>query len=83
MVYSVVLKYFKNDRLWFVFFFYLLLIGGNLFVMILFYCFIVYLESKYGVYYVMGGINVFVKGIVGFVIWYGGIICYGEIIEII
>ena len=62
-VYSLVSRYFTNDKLRIAFSFHPLLIGGNPTTTTAYYCLIAHLERLHGVHYTMGGIGALVRAI--------------------
>ena len=64
-VYSMVSKYIKHPKLRIALSLHPLLIGGNPFSVTAMYCLINYLESNWGVHFVMGGTGKLVQALVG------------------
>ncbi len=80
-VYSLVSKYFRDDRLRTVFSFHPLLIGGNPFRASSIYCLISFLEKRWGVHFAMGGTGALVDGLVNLIESQGGELRCGEEVE--
>jgi phytoene desaturase len=82
-VYSLVSKFFRDDRLRIVFSFHPLLIGGNPFTASSIYCLIAFLERRWGVHFAMGGTGRLVDGLVKLIEGQGGALrCNQEVREI-
>ena len=83
-VYSIISKYFKDERLRTAFSFHPLLIGGNPFRSSSIFCMITYLMERHGVHYAMGGMGALVRGLVGLIEKEGGEVrCNAEVGEIL
>ncbi len=80
-VYSLVSKYFRDERLRAAFSFHPLLIGGNPFRASAIYCMISSLEKQWGVHFAMGGTGALVAGLVDLIELQGGEIRCGEEVE--
>jgi phytoene desaturase len=77
-VYSLVAKYFRDERLRMVFSFHPLLVGGNPFSASSVYCLITFLEKHWGVHFAMGGTGKLVEGLVQLIEGQGNEIRYGQ-----
>jgi phytoene desaturase len=83
-VYSLVSKFFRDERLRVVFSFHPLLIGGNPFTASSIYCLIAFLERRWGVHFALGGTGRLVDGLVSLIEGQGGRLrCNEEVGEII
>ncbi len=83
-VFSLVSKFFRDERLRVVFSFHPLLIGGNPFTASSIYCLIAFLERRWGVHFALGGTGRLVEGLVGLIEGQGGRLrCNEEVREII
>jgi len=83
-VYSLVSKFFRDERLRTVFSFHPLLIGGNPFTASSIYCLIAFLERRWGVHFAMGGTGRLVEGLIGLIEGQGGRLrCNEEVREIV
>jgi phytoene desaturase len=83
-VFSLVSKFFRDERLRVVFSFHPLLIGGNPFTASSIYCLIAFLERRWGVHFALGGTGRLVEGLVRLVEGQGGRLrCNEEVREII
>jgi len=83
-VFSLVSKYFRDERLRVVFSFHPLLIGGNPFTASSIYCLIAFLERRWGVHFALGGTGRLVDGLVGLIEEQGGKLrCNAEVREIV
>lgn len=83
-VFSLVSKFFRDERLRVVFSFHPLLIGGNPFTASSIYCLIAFLERRWGVHFALGGTGRLVEGLVGLIEGQGGgLRCNEEVREII
>jgi phytoene desaturase len=83
-VFSLVSKFFCDERLRVVFSFHPLLIGGNPFTASSIYCLIAFLERRWGVHFALGGTGRLVEGLVRLVEGQGGRLrCNEEVREII
>ena len=83
-VYSLVSKFFRDERLRVVFSFHPLLIGGNPFTASSIYCLIAFLERRWGVHFALGGTGRLVEGLVRLIEGQGGSLrCNEEVSEII
>jgi phytoene desaturase len=71
-VYSMVSRYFKNEKLRQVMSFHPLLVGGNPFSTTSIYTLIAFLERKWGVHFPMGGTGALVNGLVSLIEGQGG-----------
>ena len=76
-IFSLVSKFFKNEKLRQVFSFHPLLIGGNPSSVTCVYSLIAALERRYGVYSAIGGTGAIVKAMIDLYIDIGGKITYG------
>ncbi len=82
-VFSLVSKFFRDERLRVVFSFHPLLIGGNPFTASSIYCLIAFLERRWGVHFALGGTGRLVDGLVGLIEGQGGRLrCNEEVREI-
>jgi phytoene desaturase len=75
---GLVSSYVRDSRLRVVFTFHPLLIGGNPFTTTSIYCLIAFLERKWGVHFVMGGIGRVVQGLVRLIETQGGKVRHGQ-----
>jgi phytoene desaturase len=83
-VFSLVSKFFRDERLRVVFSFHPLLIGGNPFTASSIYCLIAFLERRWGVHFALGGTGRLVDGLVGLIEGQGGKVRYNaEVREIV
>lgn len=83
-VFSLVSKFFRDERLRIVFSFHPLLIGGNPFTASSIYCLIAFLERRWGVHFALGGTGRLVDGLVGLIEGQGGTLrCNQEVREIL
>jgi phytoene desaturase len=83
-VFSLVSKFFRDERLRVVFSFHPLLIGGNPFTASSIYCLIAFLERRWGVHFALGGTGRLVDGLVGLIEGQGGTLrCNAEAREIV
>ncbi len=83
-VFSLVSKFFRDERLRVVFSFHPLLIGGNPFAVSSIYCLIAFLERRWGVHFALGGTGRLVDGLVGLIEGQGGKVRYNaEVREIV
>jgi phytoene desaturase len=83
-VYSLVSKFFRDERLRTVFSFHPLLIGGNPFTASSIYCLIAFLERRWGVHFALGGTGRLVDGLVKLIEGQGGrLCCNADVREII
>src|SRR6478672_2834005 len=82
-VFSLVSKFFHDERLRVVFSFHPLLIGGNPFTASSIYCLIAFLERRWGVHFALGGTGRLVEGLVKLIEGQGGRLhCNREVREI-
>lgn len=77
-VFSLVSKFFRDERLRVVFSFHPLLIGGNPFTASSIYCLIAFLERRWGVHFALGGTGRLVDGLVGLIEGQGGKLRYNS-----
>jgi len=77
-VYDLVATYVKDPRLRIALSLHPLLIGGNPFTTTSIYCLIAFLERRWGVHFVMGGIGRLVQGLVRLIHDQGGLVHCGE-----
>jgi phytoene desaturase len=77
-VYSLVAKYFRDERLRTVFSFHPLLVGGNPFSASSIYCLITFLEKHWGVHFTMGGTGKLVEGLVKLIEGQGNELRYNQ-----
>ncbi len=83
-VFSLVSKFFRDERLRVVFSFHPLLIGGNPFTASSIYCLIAFLERRWGVHFALGGTGRLVDGLVKLIEGQGGRLrCNEEVREIV
>ena len=83
-VFSLVSKFFHDERLRVVFSFHPLLIGGNPFTASSIYCLIAFLERRWGVHFALGGTGRLVEGLVRLIEGQGGKLqCNSEVREIV
>ena len=83
-VFSLVSKFFRDERLRVVFSFHPLLIGGNPFTASSIYCLIAFLERRWGVHFALGGTGRLVDGLVRLIEGQGGKLrCNAEVREIV
>jgi phytoene desaturase len=83
-VFSLVSKFFRDERLRVVFSFHPLLIGGNPFTASSIYCLIAFLERRWGVHFALGGTGRLVDGLVRLIEGQGGQLrCKAEVREIV
>jgi phytoene desaturase len=83
-VFSLVSKFFRDERLRVVFSFHPLLIGGNPFTASSIYCLIAFLERRWGVHFALGGTGRLVDGLVGLIEGQGSSLrCNAEVREIV
>ena len=83
-VFSLVSKFFSDERLRVVFSFHPLLIGGNPFTASSIYCLIAFLERRWGVHFALGGTGRLVEGMVRLIEGQGGKLrCSAEVGEIV
>ena len=83
-VFSLVSKFFRDERLRVVFSFHPLLIGGNPFTASSIYCLIAFLERRWGVHFALGGTGRLVDGLVRLIEGQGGALrCNAEVREIV
>lgn len=80
-VYGMVSKYIKHPKLRIALSLHPLLIGGNPYSVTAMYCLINYLESNWGVHFVMGGTGKLVDGLVGLIEQQGGMMHYNSEVD--
>ncbi|MDX2308639.1 MAG: phytoene desaturase family protein [Hyphomicrobium sp.] len=80
-VYSLVARFFKNEKTRIAFSFHPLLIGGSPFRTTAYYCLITHLEKLHGVHYAVGGTGALVRGLVGLIVGQGNSVRLGADVE--